>query len=175
MKKSINQLKTFNGKYTVGEHQYSIPELFYLYNLITYKNKTNEKSLTRVFDDSRDFGFIPQYEQYITKLDLNTDYIGYENLLNQNEFLAQVLPYNSEYTSKLEKFINIDNITGNINLYTKVSKPQYSSEIDLEENEFEVDENPDYMGYIDEDDYPRKKFNSNYIHKLPLRIILNLL
>lgn len=165
IKNSFNQLKTFNGKYTVGEHQYSIPELFYLYNLITYKNKTNEKSLTRVFDDSRDFGFIPQYEQYITKLDLNTDYIGYENLLNQNEFLAQVLPYNSEYTSKLEKFINIDNITGNINLYTKVSKPQYSSEIDLEENEFEVDENPDYMGYIDEDDYPRKKFNSNYIHK----------
>ena len=165
IKNSFNQLKTFNGKYTVGEHQYSIPELFYLYNLITYKNKTNEKSLTRVFDDSRDFGFIPQYEQYITKLDLNTDYIGYENLLNQNEFLAQVLPYNSEYTSKLEKFINIDNITGNINLYTKVSKPQYSSEIDLEENEFEGDENPDYMGQIDEDDYPRKKFNSNYIHK----------
>ena len=65
----------------------------------------------------------------------------------------------------MEKFINIDNITGNINLYTKVSKHQYSSEIDLEEDEFEVDENPDYMGEIDEDDYPKKKFNSNYTHK----------
>lgn len=160
IKNSFNKLKTF-GKYsTTSNTSYSIPELFFLYNLITYRGKTNEKSFTRLFDDSENFGIIPQYKQFINKLDLNTDYIGYKELLKQPEFLAQVLPYNSEYSSKLSKFINIDNVTGDINLYTYTGKPsQEARDWDFEE------ESDEYYSSLDSDeDTPKSKFISNYTH-----------
>lgn len=162
IKNAFNKLKT-SSKYSTTENtSYSIPELFFLYNLITYRGQTNEKSFTRLFDDSENFGIIPQYKQFITKLDLNTDYISYKELLKQPEFLAQVLPYNSEYSSKLSKFINIDNVTGDINLYT------YTGKHSQESRDFDSDEDQDsdeYYSSPDEDeDVSTSKFVSNYTH-----------
>lgn len=162
IKNAFNKLKT-SSKYSTTENtSYSIPELFFLYNLITYRGQINEKSFTRLFDDSENFGIIPQYKQFITKLDLNTDYISYKELLKQPEFLAQVLPYNSEYSSKLSKFINIDNVTGDINLYT------YTGKHSQESRDFDSDEDQDsdeYYSSPDEDeDVSTSKFVSNYTH-----------
>lgn len=162
IKNAFNKLKT-SSKYSTTENtSYSIPELFFLYNLITYRGQINEKSFTRLFDDSENFGIIPQYKQFITKLDLNTDYISYKELLKQPEFLAQVLPYNSEYSSKLSKFINIDNVTGDINLYT------YTGKHSQESRDFDSDENQDsdeYYSSPDEDEnVSTSKFVSNYTH-----------
>lgn len=162
IKNAFNKLKT-SSKYSTTENtSYSIPELFFLYNLITYRGQTNEKSFTRLFDDSENFGIIPQYKQFITKLDLNTDYISYKELLKQPEFLAQVLPYNSEYSSKLSKFINIDNVTGDIDLYT------YTGKHSQESRDFDPDEDRDsdeyYSSPDDDEDVSTSKFVSNYTH-----------
>lgn len=162
IKNAFNKLKT-SSKYSTTENtSYSIPELFFLYNLITYRGQTNEKSFTRLFDDSENFGIIPQYKQFITKLDLNTDYISYKELLKQPEFLAQVLPYNSEYSSKLSKFINIDNVTGDIDLYTYTGKhSQESRDFDLDED---LDSDEYYSSLDDDEDVSTSKFVSNYTH-----------
>lgn len=122
-KNAFNKLDTY-GQYSIyhsGLATYKISDLLFLYNLITYQNNLGENTLTKIFEDKYDSPLIRNYMQYINQFDRTKDFVLDIDSINfeDPEILAQLLPKANKNTTKLNQFVSIDNITGDIQILTK--------------------------------------------------------
>lgn len=122
-KNAFNKLDTYgeNSIYHSGLAQYKISDLLFLYNLVTYQNNLGENTLTKIFEDKYDSPLIHNYMQYINEFDRTRDFVLDVNSINFNnpEVLAQLLPKANKNSTKLNQFVSINNITGEVQVLTK--------------------------------------------------------
>lgn len=131
-KNAFNKLDTY-GEYSMyhsGLAKYKISDLLFLYNLVTYQNNLGENTLTKIFEDKYDSPLIRNYMQYINEFDRTKDFVLDVNStdFNNPEVLAQLLPKANKNSTKLNQFVSINNITGEVQVLTK----NYDKEADGE-------------------------------------------
>lgn len=151
-KNSFNKLKTYGdySRYYSGTSSYDLTDLFFLYNICTYQNKLGENTLTRLFEDSRDWGIIPSYYDFVNTIDRTTDTI-LEGDFNEKSLIPYIAPIANKYTTQLEHFLSIDNTTGNV----QILSPMSASEIEhLEEEGAEIHDYFDRTSLLQSDYYP---------------------
>lgn len=122
-KNAFNKLDTY-GEYSMyhsGLAKYKISDLLFLYNLVTYQNNLGENTLTKIFEDKYDSPLIRNYMQYINEFDRTKDFVLDVNStdFNDPEVLAQLLPKANKNSTKLNQFVSINNITGEVQVLTK--------------------------------------------------------
>ena len=122
-KNAFNKLDTYEeySMYHSGLSQYKISDLLFLYNLVTYQNNLGENTLTKIFEDKYDSPLIHNYMQYINEFDRTRDFVLDVNStdFNNPEVLAQLLPKANKNSTRLNQFVSINNITGEVQVLTK--------------------------------------------------------
>lgn len=127
--------KLGNIKYKLGDKYWSIPELFYYYNLITFGGRPGENTLTSIFQDVLNISPIKKIRDFINQfdkegvLDVNIDSLVKEVALRQNPWSSHLkyIYYEDPNTGKLsywQKLYDTRDENGdyiyNINGYTPI-------------------------------------------------------
>ena len=137
IKNEFNKLKAYGdySKYYSGHHAYDLTDLFFLYNLCTYQNKLGENTLTRIFEDSRDWGIIPSFYQYENEMDRTIDII-LDNSFTKDDLVKYIAPIANPYTTTLAYFLNIDSTTGEVQVAHKLSNREIQQRTEASDEEF---------------------------------------
>jgi hypothetical protein len=55
----------------MGPNYYDLTELFFIYNQIAYQGRPGENTLTKIFEDSRNYGLIQDFQTFENDFDMN--------------------------------------------------------------------------------------------------------
>lgn len=86
-------------------HEYPITDLFFYYNLINYKNSTNQNSLTPLYEAMNRSGevtILKDYNRFISEFDSNSD-IMEDVDYTKEDLLKAVAPVVSEFTANRKR------------------------------------------------------------------------
>lgn len=96
-------------------HEYPITDLFFYYNLINYKNATNQNSLTPLYEAmnrSGDVTILKDYNGFISNFDSNSNITENIDYTKEDLFKA-VAPVSSEFMANRKKFPYFYSYDGN--------------------------------------------------------------
>lgn len=96
-------------------HEYPITDLFFYYNLINYKNATNQNSLTPLYEAmnrSGDVTILKDYNEFISNFDSNSNITENIDYTKEDLFKA-VAPVSSEFMANRKKFPYFYSYDGN--------------------------------------------------------------
>ena len=138
-KEAFNELKSCNIKYTIGNKEYDIVELFYMYNQIAYQGKVGEGTLTNIFEDSYDYGCLKRYREFENYFDMNQDITLVSNNtpngdVTLQELIAWCAPKANPRSTTLEKFYYRDQDTGKMAFWEPYEEESFDSDLILDED-----------------------------------------
>lgn len=110
-KRAFNQLKGI--KYNIGDKSYDLVDLFYYYNLISYRGKRGESTLTNIFEDVLDYDQIKAHKEYEAAFDRSSDI-----QIDDDTLIHIAAPKASPNHTGLLHYYAVNPQTGNVEFYT---------------------------------------------------------
>lgn len=131
-KQAFNDLRDSGIQYKIGPNYYDLTELFFIYNQIAYQGRPGENTLTKIFEDSRNYGLIQDYQTFENYFDMNQDIIMGSDITLE-ELVAWCAPKANPRSTNLNYFYYADMSSGKMSFW-KPEEKDFESEIDdLEE------------------------------------------
>lgn len=160
IKSDFNKLRSSRFKMANGK-EIILTDLFFLYNMITYSNKIGQNTLTPIFNDILEFGFMKEFFNYEAQLDKSGDLdrlIDFNDNDTNNKIIRYISQRGSLYSSYLSFIYNKLEATNRSSVFYK---PQETKMVNQDEDQvydeqnYEEDQNYDDESY-DEDDQSSK-------------------
>lgn len=121
VKHDFNKLRTSDYVYFSGNRGYSLIDLFYYYNLISFGGRVGENTLTNIFQDVLDYRTIKNYRNYESEQDKYSDFDLVDNggTITIDTLRRETAPRANELSTKLQYFYSEDYRTGELSFVTR--------------------------------------------------------